>query len=149
MYSSAGVLIFGHDAALLETRRLVLNRGGFQVWIATKGTEAVEVLLNEPIDLFISASPSPADVCERILETAHTLRPNMINFLLGRESPPPPADKQDIFLALPLTRSPLSLSFKIRSIPERYLTHPRPARSTIQAHFQGRTRREVPGSLCR
>jgi len=120
VYSSAGVLIFGHDAALLETRRLVLNRGGFQVWIATKGTEAVEVLLNEPIDLFI--------LCE---------------------SPPPPADKQDIFLALPLTRSPLSLSFKIRSIPERYLTHPRPARSTIQAHFQGRTRREVPGSLCR
>jgi len=98
VYSSAGVLIFGHDTVLLETRRLVLNRGGFQVWIATKGTEAVDVLLNEPIDLFILCQPLPGDVCERILETAHTLRPDMRNLLLGREPLAAASDKHDTFL---------------------------------------------------
>ncbi len=99
MYSSAEVLIFGHDPVLLETRRLLLNRAGFQVWIAAKATEAVDVLLNEPIDLFILCQSLPADVCERTLETAHTLRPEMINLLLGRENLSLAEHEQDTFLA--------------------------------------------------
>ncbi len=98
MYSSTGVLIFGFDPVLLETRRLVLNRAGFQVWIAAKASEAVDFLLNEPIDLFILCQSLPPDVCERTLETAHTLRPDMINLLLGRQKFGIPTDDNDTFL---------------------------------------------------
>jgi len=82
VYAFAGILVFGHDAVLLETRRLILKRGGFQVWIATTATDAVQVLLTEPIELFILCqSLSPVE-CEHALEAAHTLRPDVENLIM-------------------------------------------------------------------
>ncbi len=95
MHSSRGVLILGHDPALLETRKLVLNRGGFQVWTTTKVTEAVDCLLHEPVDLFILCQSLPARVCEHMLETAHTLRPDVFNLLLGRQQFTATVEKHD------------------------------------------------------
>jgi DNA-binding NtrC family response regulator len=98
VYASAGILIFGHDAILLETRRLILERAGFQVWIATEATEAVKVLVREPIDLFILCQSLSPDECLPILQTAHTLRPDMKNLILGGEIPDFSQDRQDTFL---------------------------------------------------
>jgi hypothetical protein len=47
VYASAGILIFGHDATLLETRQLILERAGFQVWTATEATEALQILVTK------------------------------------------------------------------------------------------------------
>ena len=58
-YASARILVFGHDALLFETRRLILERAGFQVWTAGEVTEAVQILAKEPIDLFILVSVAP------------------------------------------------------------------------------------------
>lgn len=98
MYASAGILIFGHDAILLETRRLILERAGFHVWIATEATEAVQVLVREPINLFILCQSLSHDECLLILETAHTLRPDMKNLILGAEMPAFSEDRHDTFL---------------------------------------------------
>lgn len=98
MYASAGILIFGHDAILLETRRLILKKAGFQVWIVTEATEAVQVLVREPIDIFILCQSLPLDECVPILKTAHTLRPDMENLVLGGETLGFLADKHDTFL---------------------------------------------------
>jgi hypothetical protein len=99
VYSSVGVLILGHDPVLLETRRLVLNRAGIQVWTASKASEAVDCLLNQPIDLFILCQTLSTEACELMLETAHTLRPGMMNLLLGRQRFGPPAQDNDTFLS--------------------------------------------------
>jgi DNA-binding response OmpR family regulator len=98
VYASAGILIFGHDAILLETRRLILKKAGFQVWIATEATAAVKVLVREPIDLFILCQSLPLDECVSILKTAHTLRPDMENLVLAGETLGLSADKHDTFL---------------------------------------------------
>jgi DNA-binding NtrC family response regulator len=101
VYASAGILIFGHDAILLETRRLILKKAGFQVWIAIEATAAVKVLVREPIDLFILCQSLPLDECVSILKTAHTLRPDMENLVLAGETlglSADEADKHDTFL---------------------------------------------------
>lgn len=98
MYASAGILIFGHDAILLETRRLILKGAGFQVRIATEATEALQILVREPIDLFVLCQSLPVNECVAILKTAHTLRPDMENLVLGGETLGFSADKHDTFL---------------------------------------------------
>ncbi len=98
MYASAGILIFGYDAILLETRRLILKKAGFRVWIATEATQAVQILVREPIDLFILCQSLPLDECVPILKTAHTLRPDMENLVLGGRTLGLSADKHDTFL---------------------------------------------------
>jgi DNA-binding NtrC family response regulator len=98
VYASAGILVFGHDPILLETRRLILEKAGFQVWTATEANEAVQVLVREPIDLFILCQSLSHDECLPILETAHTLRPDMKNLILGGETLDRSADKHDTFL---------------------------------------------------
>jgi DNA-binding NtrC family response regulator len=102
VYASAGILIFGHDAILLETRRLILEKAGFQVRIATEATETLQILVREPIDLFILCQSLPLNECVPILKTAHTLRPDMENLVLGGGETlglsADKADKHDTFL---------------------------------------------------
>ena len=98
MYASAGILIFGHDAVLLETRQLILKKAGFQVWIASEATKAVQILVTEPIDLFILCQSLPLQECVSVLKTAHTLRPDMENLVLGVEALDDSAEKHDTFL---------------------------------------------------
>ena len=53
MSKSLSILLFGHDAALLQTRRLILERSGFQVW-STWDLPGVETVIStQNIDLFI------------------------------------------------------------------------------------------------
>jgi DNA-binding NtrC family response regulator len=92
VYASADILIFGHDATLLETRRLVLKTAGFQVWTALKATDAVQILSAQPIGLFVLCRTLSNQECEGVLEAAHTLRPEMKNLVLGLE------DRRDMFL---------------------------------------------------
>jgi DNA-binding NtrC family response regulator len=98
VYASVGILIFGHDTILLETRRLILERAGFQVWIATEATEAVQILVTKRIDLFILCQSLSPKECVPILRTAHTLRPDMENLVMGGESVGASAQKRDTFL---------------------------------------------------
>ena len=98
MYASAGILIFGHDAILLETRQLILKKAGFQVWIASEATKAVQILVTEPIDLFILCQSLPLQECVSVLKTAHTLRPDMENLVLGVDALGDSAEKHDTFL---------------------------------------------------
>jgi DNA-binding response OmpR family regulator len=98
VYASASILIFGHDATLLETRRLVLKSAGFRVWTAPEATLAIQILLEESIDLFVVCRSLSVEECEAILRTAHTLRPNMKNLVLSMNSSCTPADRRDTFL---------------------------------------------------
>ena len=98
MYASARILVFGHDALLFETRRLILERAGFQVWTAGEVTEAVQILAKEPIDLFILCQSLPVDECASILKAAHILRPDMKNLVMAGETLGLSAEKHDTFL---------------------------------------------------
>lgn len=107
MYASARILVFGHDATLLETRRLILERAGFQVWTASEVTGAVQILAKEAIDLFILCQSLSVDECASILKAAHILRPDMKNLVMAAETLGLSAEKHDTFLTTFL--EPLSL----------------------------------------
>jgi hypothetical protein len=98
VYASAGILIFGHDAILLETRQLILERAGFQVWTATEAPRAVQILVTKRIDLFILCQSLSPKECGPILKTAHALRPEMENLVLGGELIGASAQERDTFL---------------------------------------------------
>jgi hypothetical protein len=98
VYASASILVFGHDATLLETRRLVLKSVGFRVWTALEATLAIQILLEESIDLFVVCRSVSVEECEALLRTAHTLRPEMKNLVLSMNSLCTPADRRDTFL---------------------------------------------------
>ncbi len=83
MYASANILILGDDEILLETRRLVLKRAGFQEWTATEAAAALQILVTRPINIFVLRRA--LSICEReaILRKAHTLRPRMKNLIFA------------------------------------------------------------------
>ena len=98
MYASADILIFGHDEMLLETRRLILKKAAFRVRIAMEALAAVQILVTQPIDLFVLCQTLPPEECVATLRTAHTLGPDMKNLILGMDTFGPSADRRDTFL---------------------------------------------------
>lgn len=47
------ILLYGHYPTLLQTRRWILEKAGFRVWIATQFAELENILTTRPIDLLI------------------------------------------------------------------------------------------------
>jgi DNA-binding response OmpR family regulator len=83
VYASSGILIFGHDEILLETRRLVLECAGFRVWTATKAAGAMQILVEEPIGLFVLCNSLSSEEHFTVLKTARTLRRDMKTLVLS------------------------------------------------------------------
>jgi CheY-like chemotaxis protein len=53
MSSSGLILVLGYDERLLETRRMVLERAGFQVLTAHQMEQAKEVTVTSDVDLLL------------------------------------------------------------------------------------------------
>jgi DNA-binding NtrC family response regulator len=71
------ILLYEPDAILLETRRLLLERSGFQVVTATHLLEVQEMIVDEHIDLFVLGSSLPKNEYENAIAVARTLRPGI------------------------------------------------------------------------
>jgi hypothetical protein len=82
---SSRILLFGHDPKLLETRRQILTRAGFDTWIAMNEDFAIHLVLTKLVDLLILAELS-AEECESILKNAYRVRPQMRNLILSIEA---------------------------------------------------------------
>jgi len=80
------ILLYGHYATLLQTRRWILEKTGFRVWTATQHAEVEDILNAEPIDLLIIGHTLSANECEKALAVAHELRPRMKTLVLTENS---------------------------------------------------------------
>jgi DNA-binding NtrC family response regulator len=80
------ILLYGHYPTLLQTRRWILEKAGFRVWIATQFAELENILTTRPIDLLILSHTLPARDCEKGLAAAHQLRPKMKALVLTETS---------------------------------------------------------------
>jgi DNA-binding response OmpR family regulator len=76
------VLIFGHDSALIETRRLLLLHTGFDVIVALDLRKTAELLATRSFDLFILCHSLPLKDCEGALALAHSLHSGLKNLIL-------------------------------------------------------------------
>jgi DNA-binding response OmpR family regulator len=97
MYAPLCILIYGYDAVLLTTRRLILEKEGFNVLTATEFKSAVTFMESEAIDLFIVCVTVKDGVRSKALAAAHTLRPTMRN-LIQVEQAHASTDEQDTFV---------------------------------------------------
>lgn len=66
----------GADTALLEMRRLILEKHGVKVSIATQAEEARELLRHEEIDLVIFCYTLSKEECDEATEMLKALRPD-------------------------------------------------------------------------
>ena len=71
------ILIFGNDEMLLMTRSLTPEHAGYHVLTAQSFQNAMLALMNHPIDLLLLCQSLNEDERRGILETAHTLQPDI------------------------------------------------------------------------
>ena len=93
MKSNAQVLLFGRDALLLQTRKLILGTY-FEVEVAGRLTHAAQLIAERNFDLIVFCSSLSNDECERAAEiaAAQNPRPKILTLsTTGRNLPDPVA----------------------------------------------------------
>jgi hypothetical protein len=80
---------------LLETRRLILTKAGFQVRTVTEQMRAATALFDEEINLFILCHTLSSQQRKDSLLLAHELQPTMKNLVLTDDLPKKILESQD------------------------------------------------------
>ena len=76
------VLIYGHDPDLLETRRWVLEKTGYNVVTAADLADVSRLEPFKPVDLFVLCHTLTLEECGRALAIACTRWPNVQSLVL-------------------------------------------------------------------
>ncbi len=87
MDSPPTILIYGRDYDLLETRRLVLQKAGFQAWTVTNLTDAEKITVTQPSGLLILCYSLSMEECEKALAMAHSRQPAMKSLVMMGNMP--------------------------------------------------------------
>ena len=75
MSSPVSILISGHDASLLQTRRLVFEKAGFRVMTIHDLAVAAKTLSHRSIDVSILCHTLAAQECEIMIAEVHSACP--------------------------------------------------------------------------
>ena len=75
MPPASTILIYGHDRTLLDTRRWVLEKAGFQVFTVGKMENAAKIVADERIDLLLLCHTLTAEERRAALVAATAHRP--------------------------------------------------------------------------
>jgi DNA-binding response OmpR family regulator len=90
MSAAASILVYGHEARLLETRRWVLEKAGFGVQVTMELQELERLTVNQGPDLLILCHTLSVNDCGEVLQRARELRPEMKVLLLTKHFPVSP-----------------------------------------------------------
>ncbi len=82
MPKSATILIYGHDAQLLETRCMILERAGYSVLTATGLDEFERIPACRRVDLLLLCHSLSMEDCGRSLALAHSRWPQLKSLTL-------------------------------------------------------------------
>ncbi len=82
MVSSPSILLYGHDARLLETRRWILEGCDFQVRTVSSLLALHETISTRQIDVMILCHSLSSEECERALDVAHLNSPGIKTLVL-------------------------------------------------------------------
>jgi DNA-binding NtrC family response regulator len=86
VYASTDVLIFGHDAVLLESRQRVLEMAGFRVSATIEREDAKQIASTRKIDVLLLCQTLSQDECDEILIAARRHQPGMKHLYLATQS---------------------------------------------------------------
>jgi hypothetical protein len=83
------LLIYGNDSMLLTTRRLILEKVGYEVATVATFSDAMLCLLNQQLDLLILCQSLSEEERRGMLESAHAIDPRLkcavLQFTAGHE----------------------------------------------------------------
>lgn len=74
-HTSVGVLVYGSDEVLLDTRTMVLRQAGFQVFSAISSGDAESIMKSGEIGLIVLCHSLSEEDCESALDFANRQRP--------------------------------------------------------------------------
>jgi DNA-binding NtrC family response regulator len=69
------VLVYGNDAILLLTRRLLLEKAGFRVFTTLELSDAMQLVMHQDIALLVLCQSLRADERQGILATIRAIHP--------------------------------------------------------------------------
>jgi DNA-binding NtrC family response regulator len=113
------ILVYGNDAMLVATRRLILSEAGYNVLTAAGFAEAMLILVNQPIDLLVLCQSLTDEERRGIFETAHSINPEIKTAVLRHEGVDLPLESGEIVEGL---EGPASLLGAIGRILHRKAT---------------------------
>ena len=113
----ATILIYGRDASLLETRRMVLETIGGRVCATTDFEETKQMMTEAEPDVLVLCYTLNADDRESILSSAEALRPEMKILVLIADGP---ASKQMSDDAFSIFAGPAALKAKVTEMLGRH-----------------------------
>jgi hypothetical protein len=79
----ASVLLYGIDPALVRTRRLILERSGYQVLVSQNFEGTKQILDSQSVDLVVWCSSLPISRLEGEIRAAKHLRPASRHLILA------------------------------------------------------------------
>jgi CheY-like chemotaxis protein len=83
------LLIYGNDSMLITTRRLILERVGYEVATVATFSDAMLLLLNQQFDLLLLCQSLNEEERRGMLESAYAIKPELkcavLQFAAGHE----------------------------------------------------------------
>lgn len=83
VHPSLGILVYGSDELLLDTRTMVLRQAGFQVFSATSFGDAESIMKSGEIGLIVLCHSLSEQDCESALDFAKRQRPPLNTLVLS------------------------------------------------------------------
>jgi DNA-binding NtrC family response regulator len=93
---SSKVLVFGTDEVLLTTRRLILEKIGFQVQTAGQLSDATRIMKECDLTLLVICSSTDQHDVARFLDAANSLKPSIKTILIERSLVANPKSKAEV-----------------------------------------------------
>ena len=82
---SGTILIYGNEPLLVETRRLILEQAGYEVYATMEFQNAMRILADQAVDLLLLGQSLREDERRGMIETASAMSPEIKCIALGSE----------------------------------------------------------------
>ena len=81
-------LLYGNDYHVSDTRKMLRESIGYQVHVASNTDEALQFVVNLPIETAVICHTTPSDSAERFMVVARSLQPsiNILCLATGRQA---------------------------------------------------------------
>lgn len=90
------VVLYGSEAALLDTRGLILERAGYKAYVGDEFGRLQEIIITKNIELCILCQSLTPEQCDRVISFGSRIRPHMRILSLSATNVAAAAQKIDV-----------------------------------------------------
>jgi DNA-binding NtrC family response regulator len=83
----SNILVFGSDDVLLNTRRMILEKAGFEALTTSQISDAERIMKEHNVALLVVCSSVENKDVSQVLQAASTVRPNIKTLVVNHGAP--------------------------------------------------------------